>query len=73
MIQLLSPHQSTNNHYQTYKTDTSTIEGANVPIQQVGFLILNCLYILKKRCKPIVLETSVDGYVSLDVIRKALT
>jgi GTP cyclohydrolase I len=51
----------------------SLIEGANVPIQQVGIsnfkLPLN--YILKNN-KTALLETSVDGYVSLDAGKKGI-
>lgn len=51
----------------------SLIEGANVPIQQVGIsnfrLPLN--FVLKNN-KTALLETSVDGYVSLDAGKKGI-
>lgn len=52
---------------------TSTIEGANVPIQQVGISNFKLpLHIKTRDGKPIVLETSVDGYVSLDADKKGI-
>ena len=52
---------------------TSTIEGANVPIQQVGTSNFKLpLHIKTRDGKPIVLETSVDGYVSLDADKKGI-
>lgn len=51
----------------------SLIEGANVPIQQVGISNFKLPLQLKKRDgKPITLEVSVDGYVSLDVNKKGI-
>jgi GTP cyclohydrolase I len=51
----------------------SLIEGANVPIQQVGIsnfkLPLN--YVLKNN-KTVLLETNIDGYVSLDAGKKGI-
>jgi len=52
---------------------SSLIEGANVPIQQVG--ISNFRVPLKFKTRegnPIQLETSVDGYVSLDAGKKGI-
>lgn len=52
---------------------SSLIEGANVPIQQVG--ISNFRIPLKFKTRegsPIQLETSVDGYVSLDAGKKGI-
>ena len=52
---------------------TSTIEGANVPIQQVGISNFKLpLHIKTRDGEPIVLETSVDGYVSLDADKKGI-
>lgn len=51
----------------------SLIEGANVPIQQVGISNFKLPLQFKTReGKPIVLETSVDGYVSLDAGKKGI-
>lgn len=51
----------------------SLIEGANVPIQQVGISNFKLPLQLKKRDgKPITLEVSVDGYVSLDANKKGI-
>ncbi|MGB0347599.1 MAG: GTP cyclohydrolase FolE2 [Balneolaceae bacterium] len=51
----------------------SLIEGANVPIQQVGISNFRLpLHIKTRDGKPIVLETSVDGYVSLDAGKKGI-
>lgn len=51
----------------------SLIEGANVPIQQVGISNFRLPLQLKKRDgKPISLEVSVDGYVSLDANKKGI-
>lgn len=52
---------------------SSLIEGANVPIQQVG--ISNFKMPLKFKTRegnPITLETSIDGYVSLDAGKKGI-
>ena len=52
---------------------TSTIEGANVPIQQLGISNFKLpLHIKTRDGEPIVLETSVDGYVSLDADKKGI-
>tara|TARA_R110000868_G_scaffold410693_1_gene699761 strand:+ start:1266 stop:2165 length:900 start_codon:yes stop_codon:yes gene_type:complete len=52
---------------------SSLIEGANVPIQQVGISNFKLPLQLKKRDgKPITLEVSVDGYVSLDANKKGI-
>lgn len=51
----------------------SLIEGANVPIQQVGISNFKLPIKLKTRdAKPITLEVSVDGYVSLDANKKGI-
>lgn len=51
----------------------SLIEGANVPIQQVGISNFRLPLRFKTRDgKPITLETSVDGYVSLDAGKKGI-
>lgn len=51
----------------------SLIEGANVPIQQVGISNFKLPLQLKKRDgKPITLEVSVDGYVSLEANKKGI-
>lgn len=52
---------------------SSLIEGANVPIQQVGISNFKLPLQFKTRDgKPIVLETSIDGYVSLDAGKKGI-
>lgn len=51
----------------------SLIEGANVPIQQVGISNFKLpLSFLQKNNKTLVLETNVDGYVSLDAGKKGI-
>lgn len=52
---------------------SSLIEGANVPIQQVGISNFKLPLQFKTRDgKPVTLETSVDGYVSLDANKKGI-
>jgi len=52
---------------------SSLIEGANVPIQQVGISNFKMPLKFKTReGKPITLETSIDGYVSLDAGKKGI-
>jgi GTP cyclohydrolase I len=52
---------------------SSLIEGANVPIQQVGISNFKLpLHIKTRDGNPILLETSVDGYVSLDADKKGI-
>ncbi len=52
---------------------SSTIEGANVPIQQVGISNFKLPLKIKTRDgKSDVLQTSIDGYVSLDVDKKGI-
>lgn len=52
---------------------SSLIEGANVPIQQVGISNFKLPLQIKTRDgKPLLLETSVDGYVSLDANKKGI-
>ncbi len=52
---------------------SSLIEGANVPIQQVGISNFKLPLQFKTReGNPIMLETSVDGYVSLDAGKKGI-
>ena len=51
----------------------SLIEGANVPIQQVGISNFRLPLKYKKRCGEILtLETSIDGYVSLEAGKKGI-
>ena len=51
----------------------SLIEGANVPIQQVGISNFKLPLKIKKRDgEPVTLEVSVDGYVSLDAGKKGI-
>ncbi|MDA0736426.1 MAG: GTP cyclohydrolase FolE2 [Bacteroidetes bacterium] len=51
----------------------SLIEGANVPIQQVGISNFKLpLHIKKRDGKTHLLEVSVDGYVSLDANKKGI-
>lgn len=51
----------------------SLIEGANVPIQQVGISNFKLPLKIKRRDgEPVVLEVSVDGYVSLDAGKKGI-
>jgi GTP cyclohydrolase I len=51
----------------------SLIEGANVPIQQVGISNFRLPLQIKTRDgKAVTLETSVDGYVSLDANKKGI-
>lgn len=52
---------------------SSLIEGANVPIQQVGISNFKLpLHIKTREGAPLVLEVSVDGYVSLDAGKKGI-
>lgn len=52
---------------------SSLIEGANVPIQQVGISNFKLPLQFKTRDgKPVTLEASVDGYVSLDANKKGI-
>ena len=52
---------------------SSLIEGANVPIQQVGISNFKMPLRFKTReGTPITLETSIDGYVSLDAGKKGI-
>ena len=52
----------------------SLIEGANVPIQQVGISNFKLpLHIKKRDGKTHLLEVSVDGYVSLDANKKGFS
>lgn len=52
---------------------SSLIEGANVPIQQVGISNFKLPLRFKTReGNPITLETSIDGYVSLDAGKKGI-
>ncbi|MEP1307306.1 MAG: GTP cyclohydrolase FolE2 [Balneola sp.] len=52
---------------------SSLIEGANVPIQQVGISNFKMPLNFKTReGKPVQLQTSIDGYVSLDAGKKGI-
>ena len=52
---------------------SSLIEGANVPIQQVGISNFKLpLHIKKRDGKTHLLEVSVNGYVSLDANKKGI-
>ncbi len=52
---------------------SSLIEGANVPIQQVGISNFKLpLHIKTREGAPLVLEVSVDGYVSLEAGKKGI-
>lgn len=52
---------------------SSLIEGANVPIQQVGISNFKLPLQIKTRDgKPVTLKASVDGYVSLDANKKGI-
>ncbi|MEX0928478.1 MAG: GTP cyclohydrolase FolE2 [Balneolales bacterium] len=54
-------------------SSAATIEGANVPIQQVGISNFRLpLTYPGKNGKEVMLETSVDGYVSLDEDKKGI-
>jgi GTP cyclohydrolase I len=72
------PNFTVSNEYKASLPDlqngpSSLIEGANVPIQQVG--ISNFKMPLKFKTRegnPITLETSIDGYVSLDAGKKGI-
>lgn len=51
----------------------SLIEGANVPIQQVGISNFKLpLKFRRREGEPVTLEASVDGYVSLDMDKKGI-
>jgi GTP cyclohydrolase I len=53
--------------------DASKIEGANVPIQQVGISNFRLPLNFKRReGDPITLEASIDGYVSLEMDKKGI-
>jgi GTP cyclohydrolase I len=53
--------------------DASKIEGANVPIQQVGISNFRLPLKFKRReGAPIMLEASIDGYVSLEMDKKGI-
>ncbi len=52
---------------------SSLIEGANVPIQQVGISNFKLPLKFKRReGEPVTLEASIDGYVSLDAGKKGI-
>jgi GTP cyclohydrolase I len=72
------PNFTVSNEYKASLPDlqngpSSLIEGANVPIQQVGISNFKMPLQFKTReGKPITLETSIDGYVSLDAGKKGI-
>tara|TARA_R110002126_G_scaffold35949_4_gene109936 strand:- start:15577 stop:16476 length:900 start_codon:yes stop_codon:yes gene_type:complete len=72
------PNFTVSNEYKLSLPDlqngpSSLIEGANVPIQQVGISNFKMPLKFKTReGKPITLETSIDGYVSLDAGKKGI-
>ena len=74
MIQHFRLLQNTKESLPDLQNGTSSlIEGANVPIQQVGISNFKLPLLIKTRDgKPILLETSVDGYVSLDADKKGI-
>lgn len=52
---------------------SSTIEGANVPIQQVGISSFKLpLKFRRREGEPIILEATVDGFVSLEMDKKGI-